>query len=377
VFSIKIQGKTVAGNFDIAAADSQPVFQKFTGIPVRNKLKLEFIPQKPNPKIHEMPVLHLLEIIREDDSTALPAIPRLSLAEAQKLNTTAWKFLEAKNETEARQCFHQLFDQAPNSAVEKQALDGMAALGHTESISRIAKYCLTIDPVLWNFDGPDPDAVQSATKALVAVATNTTTGRENAIKLLDHAFKIAGTLEIRERVVAGYAKLGIRIDKDVTEKGFLTHWQILGPFFWDEGNEPLDKKYINEPEINLTRITTRSGKQLDWVDYVSDKPMINLRQIIGELDMVAAYAYTEFELDAACELLLKVGSNDGFKCWLNAVEIGRFDGGRGWVADQDIYKVRAKKGTNKILLKISQFGDSWGFSVRLTDLKDQPILLHR
>lgn len=376
IFSIKIQGETVATDFDIAAASEQPVIRQFERIPVQNKLKLEFIPQEPNPDISEMPLVHLIEVIREDKPAEATAASRLSETEAKKLHAAAWKSLKANKKEDALRQFHQLFDGAPDAAVEKLALDGMAELGKMESISRIAKYCKETDPLALNFELPDSLTLQSATRALVAVAMNLASdNRERAVQLLDHAFKIASTLELREQIIRNYHQLGIEINKSAVEQGFLTHWQLIGPFVWDQGKETLNEKYINEPEIKLSTVTTRTGKQLDWLAYVSDKPMIDLRQIYGELDMVAAYGFTEFELEQAQNIIIQIGSNDGFKCWFNKNEIGRFDGGRGWSADQNSYQVPAKKGKNQVLMKISQLGDAWGFSVRLTDLKDNPIVV--
>lgn len=92
---------------------------------------------------------------------------------------------------------------------------------------------------------------------------------------------------------------------------------------------------------------------------------------------MAAYAQHEVNLPTPQDLILKIGSNDGFKCWFNGKAVGRFDGGRAYAPDQDEIQVKGKKGTNKILLKITQMGAAWAFSARLTDLKNAPINLTR
>ncbi|MCX5758092.1 MAG: hypothetical protein NTU83_06230 [Candidatus Hydrogenedentes bacterium] len=73
------------------------------------------------------------------------------------------------------------------------------------------------------------------------------------------------------------------------------------------------------------------------------------------------------------DALLQVGSNDGFKCWCNGHEAGRFDGGRLYVPDQDALKVHLKEGVNTILMKVSQEGGGWAFGVRVTDPGGKPL----
>ena len=75
----------------------------------------------------------------------------------------------------------------------------------------------------------------------------------------------------------------------------------------------------------------------------------------------------------AQDLLLKIGSNDGFKCWFNGKVVGSWQGSRSYSADQDTVAVRGKQGTNRILLKITQLGANWALGVHLTNKSGQPI----
>ena len=79
------------------------------------------------------------------------------------------------------------------------------------------------------------------------------------------------------------------------------------------------------------------------------------------------------DLPEAGDFLLKVGSNDGFKCWFNGEEVGRFDGGRVYAPDQDVLEVHGRRGVNTVLLKISQMGGGWSFGARLTAADGTPI----
>jgi hypothetical protein len=105
--------------------------------------------------------------------------------------------------------------------------------------------------------------------------------------------------------------------------------------------------------------------------------MVNLVNVFGSYADVAVYAYAEVDLPKSGDMLLKIGTNDGYKCWFNGEEVGRFDGGRGYLPDQDTLKVKAVKGRNKILLKVTQMGGGWALGVRLADLQGKPIDLTR
>jgi hypothetical protein len=93
----------------------------------------------------------------------------------------------------------------------------------------------------------------------------------------------------------------------------------------------------------------------------------DLAAVFGENPERAAYAYAEIELEEARDLVLHLGSNDGFLCWFNGEEAGRFEGGRTYRPDQDTLNVKGRKGRNIILVKVSQQGGGWARGVCVTD----------
>jgi len=101
---------------------------------------------------------------------------------------------------------------------------------------------------------------------------------------------------------------------------------------------------------------------------------VDLAGIYGDQAGVAAYACAEIELEQDGPLVLKIGSNDGFKCWFNGKEAGGFPTGRAYIPDQDSLKVDGRKGKNTILIKVAQEGgQAWAFSVRITDPAGKPV----
>jgi len=68
VFDIKLQGKTVAEGFDVAAAaggQNKAVVKEFKGIECDGKLTIELVPKAPKPEPRQLPVLQGVDIERE------------------------------------------------------------------------------------------------------------------------------------------------------------------------------------------------------------------------------------------------------------------------------------------------------------------------
>ena len=384
VFDIKIQDKVMLEDFDLLADPeivNRTLVKSFNNISVTNKLTIELIPAEDHPNALESPLLNFIEAIREDeiDLSESPAnIKRLSRNEADLLLTDAHVALEKNEPAEALEMYHRVLDAAPEVSQKISALDGMAAIGSPKSLPQIAPYCKDPSPVLWEYRGPEQELVNGVNRVNIAVANNLAgADPEKATSMLHRALNLASNLTIRHEAASSLEKLGCPIDAGIREQGFITRWHLVGPFPWNEKQHPLDDIYINEPEVDLSASYQLDNKTLVWQPFISEQPMINLIKQLSLDDHVAAYAYATIEMPREQDLYLKIGTNDGFKCWFNGEVIGRFDGGRGWEVDQDIFKVVGKSGINTILLKISQLGGGWGFSVRATDLDNQSIVTAR
>ncbi|RJP20938.1 MAG: hypothetical protein C4527_24110 [Candidatus Omnitrophota bacterium] len=216
--------------------------------------------------------------------------------------------------------------------------------------------------------------LQSYIHSLDQMAREDAGGKKNAIDLLQQSLNVIHTRESRDFVVQSLKKLGVEVGREARQAGCIVDWMLIGPVPWNE-NELADKIYFDEPHVDVTRTYEIEGRKLHWREHLTndENGMVELVGLMGPQDSLAAYAYAEVKLPEDRELFLKIGSNDGFKCWFNGVEIGKFDGGRGYRPDQDTFKVHGKKGVNQILVKITQYGASWAFSVRLTDVNNNPI----
>jgi len=216
-------------------------------------------------------------------------------------------------------------------------------------------------------------AFQAYLFSLVSLA-ETDTGRQKAVERIRHTLNSVHDPEGRAFLLAGLEKLGVDVYRAAREHGAVTDWRLLGPVPWD-AKHPMDKRFVREPKVKLGRTVRLGDARLAWAEYttIDANGMVDLAAVFGPHDSDAVYAYAEVELAEAGHVLLKVGSNDGYKCWFNGREAGRFDGGRTYRPDQDTLKVRAKAGANTLLLKVTQMGGGWALGARLTDLEGKPL----
>jgi len=70
---------------------------------------------------------------------------------------------------------------------------------------------------------------------------------------------------------------------------------------------------------------------------------------------------------------LRLGSDDGFICWFNGKQVAQFLGKRACREDDNVITVKGRKGTNTVLLKITQINLGWAFCARITDTTNVPI----
>jgi len=221
-------------------------------------------------------------------------------------------------------------------------------------------------------------SIEARVDRLVALAGRGEAARKEAVDALLKMLGETHIPEMRSLLLACLTNIDVDPTARASQAGCVTHWHVMAPVPWDE-DHATDAALVGEPDVDPAAPCMVGGTPLEWSEHVTidANGMVDLAQMYGPLEGVAAYAYAEVELRDGGARLLKIGSNDGFKCWLNGVEVGRFDGGRAYAPDQDELPVTVKAGTNAILLKITQEGANWAFSARLTGPDGQPVDLKR
>ncbi len=222
----------------------------------------------------------------------------------------------------------------------------------------------------------DQKVVLEHVSTLVAQARQNPADKPQLVAALKRTLKSTQSDEVYDLVLQNLEQLGAPIDEQTNRNGGLSRWSLIAPVPWNE-KHPIDAVMVGEPNVDVHHKQTVAGRALEWRNFVTDDEngMVDLATLYGPMAGVAAYAYAEFNLPQDRELVLQVGSNDGFKCWFNGQEAGRFDtdGGRGYAPDQNALPVKARKGVNRVLIKVTQLGARWAFGVRLTDRDGKPI----
>ena len=201
--------------------------------------------------------------------------------------------------------------------------------------------------------------------------------RGSAVARLRASLADAATPGAHRVIEASLRELGIDVHAEARKNGAVTRWQTIAPFQWDSVR-PADYAGVGEPDNVKPGVPVKVGDdELHWLTTLTVDPYghIDLTKTYGQQSAVALYAHTEFELDQDQDLVILLGTNDGYVAWFNGKEIGRFEGGRGYVRDDDALAVRGKTGHNTLLVKVLQMGNKWDLGVRVTDAKQQPIEL--
>ena len=153
--------------------------------------------------------------------------------------------------------------------------------------------------------------------------------------------------------------------------GYIRDWLIIGPFD-NTGDAYFNTDYLNtEANANPNPGDTASGKT--WVEQHDSDTFIDFSSLFSPNNWVIAYGFARVYSESTQSAQLRVGSDDGVKAWVNGTNVINNHTHRGASPDQDIVAVTLNQGYNRILIKVDQGGDGWGFYARFTTLSGTPI----
>ena len=159
---------------------------------------------------------------------------------------------------------------------------------------------------------------------------------------------------------------------------FLDNWHVIGPFPRpNRGSSCLDVDFLTgEPKVALDKPVTWQTRPYRWTRWSG--PVVDIRRALSvgdEADYHVAYAYTEFHSPKPQSATLALGHDDGARVWLNGKEVYRHDRGTAAYLDQAAVQVDLRKGTNALLVKVTQRRESWVALARLRPAGlDKPLL---
>jgi hypothetical protein len=169
------------------------------------------------------------------------------------------------------------------------------------------------------------------------------------------------------------------------EPGFIVNWLVIGPFP-NPGDRP-DNAGFNTDYLggeadytpaNGMEVKDPCGTILKWQPYQSgdalvnffDIPFLKLEQ--GQEDILC-YCACWVESDDDKDVEVRVGSDDGYKLWINHKEVGIVHEYRSSGVDQETYKVKLNKGKNLVLIKVDQDYGEFEFLLRIVNAEGKPV----
>jgi len=191
-----------------------------------------------------------------------------------------------------------------------------------------------------------------------------------------------------------------QIKKQLPKELFIRSWLICGPFPNPGGRKKgevvedvrkvgckgFDEDFlisqggeINvEPREGMKQVYQGSlskGKKhrCGWQVKESPEAMIDFYKQFDPYEYIIVYAVCYVISDETKDALIKLGSDDGYKLWVNHKLIGWDHIHRSSLPDQNTHRIKLKKGKNIILIKIDQDFGGINFYLRLTDLKGKAL----
>jgi hypothetical protein len=152
-------------------------------------------------------------------------------------------------------------------------------------------------------------------------------------------------------------------------------WHIIGPFKSDKPKTisldhptPLDEDITraSDGSVDLKSTYRMNGSVLKWTPAKAQKRgLVNLTAALGAVEYAIAYGYAEIDSVHARDAVLRIGSDDGIRIWLNGKQVHSHEVGRGYAPCSDQVAVHLKAGKNRLVVKIDNNTAGWGFGVQI------------
>ncbi len=186
---------------------------------------------------------------------------------------------------------------------------------------------------------------------------------EYYFELLDPATNKSLTgVEIRARPPAGAAR-----QPQAAAHEFLRSWQVIGPFP-NRDNRGHHTVYPPEKDpLDLRKTYAGMHGLVGWRLDHSKQDYIDLANFLQHRDVGVAYAICWIHAGRSQPVHLSIGSNDGIKIWVDDRLAFSHDIGRKARPRQDQGRADLHAGWNRIMVKVTNRGNDWGFYLALSD----------
>lgn len=228
---------------------------------------------------------------------------------------------------------------------EKKRILGVLANVKTVAVLRYARTFLS-----------NANLKQEAAQACVAIGQVVFARDTKATRAAMEAVLAAGVMEAFQQ--QGRKVIG-KID---ALKNYLANWDVAGPYVQEGKNHSQLFEIKFPPELPNAKV--------QW----QPMPVTKLNNHPAYLDLLAAlnggeqrvaYLRTAIQSDEEKDIRLEIFSDDGVKAWLNGNVVHANNTARPILENPDIVDVTLKKGTNHLMLKVTQNSMPWGAIVRV------------
>ncbi|MGQ9730813.1 MAG: HEAT repeat domain-containing protein [Candidatus Zipacnadales bacterium] len=253
-------------------------------------------------------------------------------------------------------------------AICRAMVDG----GEKEAAAEAYEKALTWVPVLADVQGHELD-VAWAWRSVIADGLLAASAPDAAKQLYREALEQLPAGDAVEQVAQKLTAIGEQVDLG-RWRGFITKWWVIGPFpNLDWGG--WDAKYPPEERVDLATRVQFEGREFRWQQVTTDQylSLIGPMGNIPDTDYKVAYAYAEFLVDEAQPTIIKVGSDDALRIWLNGQEVHANRVDRAATVDEDVVSANVQSGVNRLLCKVLNNAGGWGLIVRLCDARGRAL----
>ncbi len=155
----------------------------------------------------------------------------------------------------------------------------------------------------------------------------------------------------------------------------ILQWQLIGPFRSEtagkvslEMRTPVEDDFLRRGDgsVNLKASYECDGASLKWTcAQASKRGRLDLSTALGQVEWAIAYGYAQIESVHARDTILRCGSDDGIRIWLNGKVVHSHEVGRAYSPNADEAAIHLKSGTNRLLVKIDNYTSGWSFGVSI------------
>ena len=163
--------------------------------------------------------------------------------------------------------------------------------------------------------------------------------------------------------------------------GFMRDWLVLSeplPFESRNGAKALDEQQIPGEGHTRPRAGDRvqaGGKSLVWKNHHAKDFRIDFVALYGppsEFKLTYAVCYVHVDADRT-DLVLRVGSDDQAKVYINGIEVYRQPKVRGLDEEDVVKNIALRKGSNVIVFKVVNEKEGWEGCLRFAEKDGHPV----